>query len=237
MKIRVLTLFPQMMEGFFKSSIMKRAVEAGIVEYELIDFRQYATDRHRTCDDVPYGGGAGMVLKPEPLGKALDAIGALDRRVVFATPSGKKFTQDYARELSREDELVFICGHYEGLDQRIIDRYVDDEICIGDYVISSGEVATLVIIDAVFRLIDGVISPDSLSEESFTGPYLEYPQYTRPEVYEGMEVPEVLLSGHHANIALWRLKKRLEKTLSNRPELYDESFLDDKTKAKLKKIK
>ncbi|MBO4387860.1 MAG: tRNA (guanosine(37)-N1)-methyltransferase TrmD [Spirochaetales bacterium] len=237
MKIRVLTLFPQMMEGFFKSSIMKRAVEAGIVEYELIDFRQYATDRHRTCDDVPYGGGAGMVLKPEPLGKALDAIGALDRRVVFATPSGKKFTQDYARELSREDELVFICGHYEGLDQRIIDRYVDDEICIGDYVISSGEVATLVIIDAVFRLIDGVISPDSLSEESFTGPYLEYPQYTRPEVYEGMGVPEVLLSGHHANIALWRLKKRLEKTLSNRPELYDESFLDDKTKAKLKKIK
>lgn len=236
MKISVLTLFPQMLEGFFQNSIMKRAVQNGIINYELIDFRDFATDRHRTCDDVPYGGGAGMVIKPEPLGRALESVGASKKRVVFASPSGKKLTQAYAQELSKEEELVFICGHYEGIDQRIIDLYVDDEICIGDYVISSGEVATLVIIDSVFRLIDGVITKDSLEEESFTGPFLEYPQYTRPETYCGKAVPQILLSGHHANIALWRLKKRLEKTLSNRPELYDDSSIDEKTKKLLKKI-
>lgn len=230
MNIDVLTLFPEMLEGFFCSSIMKRAVQAGIISYDLVNFRKYAEDRHNTCDDVPYGGGAGMVLKPEPLGKALDEVNAKSKRVIYASPSGKKFTQEYARELSLEKDLVFICGHYEGLDQRIIDEYVDDEICIGDYVISSGEVATLVIVDAVYRLIGGVITDESLEEESFTGPFLEYPQYTRPEVFCGRHVPDVLISGHHEKIALWRLGKRLEKTLLNRPELYDEASLDVKTK-------
>lgn len=235
MNIDVLTLFPDILDGFFQSSIMKRAVESGKISYNLVDFRTFATDRHKTCDDVPYGGGAGMVIKPEPLGMALESVGARKKRVVFASPSGKRLDQDYARELSLEKDLVFICGHYEGIDQRIIDTYVDDEICIGDYVISSGEVATLVIIDAVYRLIDGVITRESLEEESFTGPFLEYPQYTRPESYCGKTVPDILLSGNHSKIALWRLRKRLEKTLSNRPELYDESSLDEQVRKLLKK--
>ena len=237
MNIDILTLFPEMVSGFFTNSIMARAVKAGIVSYNIVDWRQYAEDKHHKCDDSPFGGGAGMVIKPEPLFKALDRIDAMNKRVVYASPSGKRLTQDYARQLSREPELVFICGHYEGIDQRIIDRYVDDEICIGDYVISSGEVATLVIIDAVYRLIDGVITDSSLDEESFTGPLLEYPQYTRPETYCGMSVPDILLSGHHANIEKWRLQKRLEKTLSNRPELLENASLDEEAGKLLKELK
>ena len=237
MNIDILTLFPEMVSGFFTNSIMARAVKSGLVSYNIVDWRQYAEDKHHKCDDSPFGGGAGMVIKPEPLFKALDRIDAMNKRVVYASPSGKRLTQDYARQLSREPELVFICGHYEGIDQRIIDRYVDDEICIGDYVISSGEVATLVIIDAVYRLIDGVITDSSLEEESFTGPLLEYPQYTRPETYCGMSVPDILLSGHHANIEKWRLRKRLEKTLSNRPDLLENASLDDEAGKILKEIK
>lgn len=235
MNIDVLTLFPGMLEGFFTSSIMNRAVKSGIIRYNLVDFREFAADRHRTCDDVPYGGGAGMVIKPEPLGKALESVKAAEKRVVYASPSGKRFTQDYARQLSREKDLVFICGHYEGVDQRIIDMYVTDEICIGDYVISSGEVAALAIIDAVYRLIDGVIATESLDEESFTGPLLEYPQYTRPEVYCNRAVPDILLSGNHARIASWRLRKRLERTLLNRPELYETSSLGEESMKLLNK--
>jgi len=237
LNIDILTLFPEMVSGFFTNSIMARAVKSGLVSYNIVDWRQYAEDKHHKCDDSPFGGGAGMVIKPEPLFKALDRIDAMNKRVVYASPSGKRLTQDYARQLSREPELVFICGHYEGIDQRIIDRYVDDEICIGDYVISSGEVATLVIIDAVYRLIDGVITDSSLDEESFTGPLLEYPQYTRPETYCGMSVPDILLSGHHANIEKWRLRKRLEKTLSNRPDLLENASLDDEAGKILKEIK
>ena len=237
MNIDILTLFPEMVSGFFTNSIMARAVKAGLVSYNIVDWRQYAEDKHHKCDDSPFGGGAGMVIKPEPLFKALDRVDAMNKRVVYASPSGKRLTQDYARQLSREPGLVFICGHYEGIDQRIIDRYVDDEICIGDYVITSGEVATLVIIDAVYRLIDGVITDSSLEEESFTGPLLEYPQYTRPETYCGMSVPDILLSGHHANIEKWRLRKRLEKTLSNRPDLLEDASLDDESRRILEEIK
>lgn len=226
-----------MVSGFFTNSIMARAVKSGIVSYNIVDWRQFAEDRHHKCDDSPFGGGAGMVIKPEPLFKALDCLDAMNKRVVYASPSGKRFTQDYAKALSLEPDLVFICGHYEGIDQRIIDRYVDDEICIGDYVISSGEVAALVIIDAVYRLVDGVITNSSLEEESFTGPLLEYPQYTRPETYCGMSVPDILLSGHHANIEKWRLQKRLEKTLSNRPDLLENVSLDENTGKLLEKIK
>ncbi len=226
-----------MVSGFFTNSIMARAVKAGLVSYNIVDWRQYAEDKHHKCDDSPFGGGAGMVIKPEPLFKALDRIDAMEKRVIYASPSGRRLTQDYARQLSQEPNLVFICGHYEGIDQRIIDRYVDDEICIGDYVISSGEVATLVIIDAVYRLIDGVITDSSLEEESFTGPLLEYPQYTRPETYCGMSVPDILLSGHHANIEKWRLRKRLEKTLSNRPELLENASLGEEANRILKEIK
>ena len=237
MKIQIVTLFPEILEGFFENSIMKRAVQSGSVEYEFINFRSFATDKHQSCDDVPYGGGAGMVIKCDPLSKALDSINAKEKRVVYASPSGKRLSQAYAEELSKEDELVFICGHYEGIDQRVIDLYVDDEISIGDYVISSGEVSTLVIIDAVYRLIDGVISSDSLSEESFHGGLLEYPQYTRPETYCSKDVPDVLLSGHHAKIGQWRLQKRLEKTLLNRPDLLETASLDVNSRKILNALK
>lgn len=219
MKVRILTLFPEIIEGYFKSSIMAKTVEKGIVEYSVINIRDFALDRHKTCDDYPYGGGAGMILKPEPLAGALDSVNAREIRTVYPSPSGKVFSQSYAKELSGEKELIFICGRYEGIDQRIIDIYVNDEICIGDYVLSSGEIAALAIIDSVYRLLDGVINSSSLEEESFEGGILEYPQYTRPEVFNSLRVPEVLLTGHHENIRKWRLGKSLEKTSNYRPDL------------------
>lgn len=211
MKITVLTLFPEIIKGFFESSIMAKAVDRGLISYEIVDFRDYATDKHRTCDDAPYGGGAGMVLKPEPIAAALDQLDLKNSRVIYPSPSGILFDQAKARELSREDNLVILCGRYEGVDQRIIDAYIDDEISIGDYVISSGEVASLVLIDGVYRLLDGVINQESLEEESFEKGILEYPHYTRPVVFQEREVPEILLSGHHENIRKWRLRKGLEK--------------------------
>ena len=221
MKITVLSLFPEILRGFFESSIMARAVDRGVVSYENIDIRDYARDRHRTCDDAPYGGGAGMVLKPEPLAAALDAAGAERALTLYLSPSGRPFSQARARELARESDIVLICGRYEGIDQRIIDLYVDEEISIGDYVLSSGEIAALVVIDAVYRLLDGVIRPESLEEESFDGGFLEYPQYTRPEVFRGLRVPEILLSGHHRNITRWRAEQRVLKTRKFRPELLE----------------
>ena len=226
MHIDILTLFPDMVSSFFTSSIMARAVEKGIISYRIVNFRDYAEDRHRTCDDVPYGGGAGMVLKCEPIGRALEEVDARNRRVIFPTPSGRLFNQEYAQELSREEHLVFICGHYEGLDQRIIDTYVDDEISIGDYVLSSGETSSIVIIDAVYRLVEGVIASESLEDESFSNGLLEYPQYTRPERYCTKSVPDVLLSGHHERIATWRDFRMLEKTMLSRPEVLCRASLD-----------
>ncbi len=237
MNIDVVTLFPEMVQGFFSNSIMKRAVENGIITYNMIDFRNFATDKHHTCDDSPYGGGAGMVLKPEPLCKALESIKAKEKRVIYASPSGKRLTQTLSKELSEEENLVFICGHYEGIDQRVIDLYVDDEISIGDYVISSGEISSLVIIDSLYRLIDGVISSESLEEESFSDGLLEYPQYTRPSVFNGLEVPEVLLNGNHKAIKQWRLEKRLEKTISFRPELLEQKSLDLQSRKTLHELR
>jgi len=201
---------------------MKKAVERGLIEIEFVNIRDFALDKHKTCDDIPYGGGAGMVLKPEPLARALDSVGAGRKRTLYPTPSGRLFDQSTAREFAKEDELVFICGRYEGIDQRIIDEFVDDEVSIGDYVLSSGEIATLVIIDAVYRLREGVIKARSLEEESFSeGFLLEYPQYTRPEVFRDRAVPEVLLSGHHKNIAAWRREQSVEKTKRLRPDLLE----------------
>ncbi|WP_319561360.1 tRNA (guanosine(37)-N1)-methyltransferase TrmD [Marispirochaeta sp.] len=236
MKVSILTLFPEIMEGYFCSSIMAKAVDRGLFSYRLINFREFATDKHRTCDDAPYGGGAGMVLKPEPLAKALEFVGTGGKRVVFPSPSGRLFRQSMAEEFSREEELVIICGRYEGLDQRIIDSYVDDEVCVGDYVLSSGEVAAMVIIDAVYRLREGIISAESLEEESFSDGLLEYPHYTRPEIFDGEKVPEILLSGHHEKIHEWRTRQRLEKTLANRPELLKNRNLDDGEKRILKEL-
>jgi tRNA (guanine37-N1)-methyltransferase len=235
MKYTVLTLFPEITDAFFANSIMAKAITRGIIEYQAINIRDFAADKHKTCDDAPYGGGPGMLMLPEPLGLAINSalIGASQNRahngtdsatekkprVIYLSPSGRPFSQELARELVAEQELILICGRYEGIDQRIIDRYVDDEISIGDYVLSSGEAAALAVIDATYRLVDSVICADSLAEESFSGGLLEYPQFTRPEVYDRMKVPEVLLSGHHEQIRLWRLEKRIEKTLRQRPDL------------------
>ncbi|WP_319477035.1 tRNA (guanosine(37)-N1)-methyltransferase TrmD [Marispirochaeta aestuarii] len=237
MKVSILTLFPEILEGYFSSSIMAKAVDRGLFSYRLINFREFAFDRHRTCDDAPYGGGAGMVLKPEPVAKALDSVGIAGKRVIYPSPSGRLFRQSMAEEFSREEELVIICGRYEGLDQRIIDRYVDDEVCVGDYVLSSGEVAAMVITDAVYRLREGIISAESLEEESFSDGLLEYPHYTRPEVFEGDKVPEILLSGHHEKIREWRMRQRLAKTLRNRPDLLENRNLDDGEKRLLEELR
>ncbi len=219
MKFTVLTLFPEIPRAFFETSIMAKAVEKGIIAYDLVNIRDFAFDKHKTCDDKPYGGGAGQLLMAEPLGKALDSVKAYKKHVIYVTPSGKTFSQAKAQELSQKDEIVFICGRYEGIDQRIIDLYVDDEISIGDYVMSSGELAATVIVDSVYRLVKDVITPESLDEESYSGGLLEYPQYTHPAVYKDLAVPEVLLSGNHELIRKWRLKKRIQKTLANRPDL------------------
>ena len=235
MKYTVLTLFPEITDAFFANSIMAKAIKRGIIEYQAVNIRDFAHDKHKTCDDAPYGGGPGMLMLPEPLGLAInfaldgapqnaadngaDSATGKKPRVIYLSPSGRPFNQELARELAAEKELILLCGRYEGIDQRIIDRYVDDEISVGDYVLSSGEVAALAVIDATYRLVDSVICADSLDEESFSGGLLEYPQFTRPEVYDTMKVPEVLLSGHHEQIRLWRLEKRVEKTLRQRPDL------------------
>lgn len=230
MKYTVLTLFPEITDAFFAASIMAKAINRGIIEYRAINIRDFALDKHKTCDDAPYGGGPGMLMLPEPLGRALEAAGAVKGknprarqapgpRVIYLSPSGRPFNQTLAREFAAETELILLCGRYEGIDQRIADLYVDDEISIGDYVTSSGEAAALVIIDATYRLVDQVITAESLAEESFSDGLLEYPQYTRPEVYDTIKVPEILLSGHHENIRRWRLEKRVEKTLRLRPDL------------------
>lgn len=256
MKFHVLTLFPEIPRAFFENSIMAKAVTRGIIDYNLVNIRDFAYDTHKSCDDKPYGGVLGkrvpgMLMLPEPIAHALASLGVTPRgeesktglprkRVVYCTPSGKPFTQALAGELAAENELVFICGRYEGIDQRIIDLYVDDEVSIGDYVLSSGEVATTVVIDAVYRLIDGVISSESLEDESFSDGLLEYPQYTRPEIYRDRAVPEVLLSGHHEKIRRWRLRKRIEKTLAFRPDLIekarDSAFFSEEAESIIKEL-
>ena len=218
----VITLFPEMFKAVTGCGVTGRAVRNGLVSLQCWSPRDYAHDKYATVDGRTFGGGPGMLMMVEPLREAIaEARKAAGGRakVLYMSPQGRKLDQEGVIELSREQRLILVCGRYEGIDQRIIDSYVDDEICIGDYVISSGEIASLVIVDAVYRLYDGVISRESLEEESFSNGLLEYPQYTRPEVFRGMKVPEVLLSGHHKNIRDWRLMKSLEKTKMNRPDL------------------
>ncbi|MDR2702373.1 MAG: tRNA (guanosine(37)-N1)-methyltransferase TrmD [Spirochaetaceae bacterium] len=308
MKFTVLTLFPEITDAYFASSIMARALDRGIISYQAVNIRDFATDKHKTCDDAPYGGGPGMLMLAEPLSRALKMVSDTRRanlnipqeltqgnkdtkdikprnnsrifkilsfflcglrvfvrgigtmvpdtffggsggpqgrseggpdgasnsfgrmtgnrppHIIYLTPSGRPFTQRRAEELAAMEELVLVCGRYEGIDQRVIDAYVDEELSVGDYVLSSGEVAALAVIDTVYRLVDRVITPESLEEESFSGGLLEYPQYTRPETFDTMKVPEVLLSGHHENIRRWRLKKRIEKTRAFRPELLEQGL-------------
>ncbi len=225
-----------MIEPFFKSSIMRRAVEKGIITYKIVDFRTYSRRAYNKVDDAPYGGGSGMLLMPEPLEKAILDSRGTNTRIIYPSPSGPLFNQRKAEELSREEDLMFICGHYEGVDKRIIDTYVDDEISIGDYVLTSGETSSIVIIDALFRLIDGVISADSLTDESFTSQLLEYDQYTRPERYCNTSVPSVLLSGNHASICSWREENRIAKTMRSRPDMLSDASLSLRMRKKLIKV-
>lgn len=219
MQIDILTLFPNMFRGPFEESIIRRAIDRGIVQVRTINFRDFATDRHRTVDDYPYGGGPGMVLKPEPIFAAVESVRREESRIVLMTPQGRVFTQDVARELAALPHLVIICGHYEGVDERVREHLVTDEISIGDYVLTGGELPAMVVVDAVVRLLPGVLADPSSEDESFYHGLLEYPQYTRPPVFRGWAVPEVLLSGNHGAIARWRWQQSLIRTYQRRPDL------------------
>lgn len=221
MIFRIYTLFPDFFVSPSGSGLMGKAVEAGIVKFELIDIREYSEDKYRRCDDYPFGGGSGMVLMPSPLFRAIEANENGRGHIVYPSPSGACLNQSMVKELVTEDEISIICGHYEGIDRRVIDRFVDREISIGDYVISGGEYAALIIADAVARYIPGFMSNRmSLVEESFENNLLEYSQYTRPYDFEGMKVPDYLLSGDHKVIAATRHNERIEKTKAVRPDLY-----------------
>lgn len=220
MKIKIATLFPEMFDAL-KAGIMGRAQENGLIEIETAQIRDFSKDKHRKCDDEPFGGGAGMVMTPQPLH---DAIARLDPdrqyRRIYLSPRGRKLSQSVVLELASEDKLLFVCGNYEGIDQRIIDLDIDEELSIGDYVLTGGELAAMVAINAVARYVDGVLGCEqSTQEESFSDGLLEYPQYTRPRSFCGLDVPEVLLSGDHAKIAAWRRAKQLEITRAMRPDL------------------
>ena len=231
LKIHVLTLFPEFFESPFNASIIKRALDKGLIQIELINIRDFSRDKHKKVDDYPYGGGSGMVMKPEPIFEAVDyvekTIEGERRRIILMSPQGKAFNQSLARELATEKNLVFICGHYEGIDERV-KTLITDEISIGDYILTGGEIPALAIIDAVTRLVPGVLgSSQSLEEESFSDGLLEYPQYTRPEVYRGLKVPDVLLSGNHKEIELFRRREALIRTREKRPDLFKKLKLTD----------
>ncbi len=218
-RVVVLTLFPDVVRTYASTGVIGRAVERGLATIDAVDIRDYTTDKHRSADDVPFGGGAGMVMKPEPVASAVEAVGPVDRRV-FVTPSGRPFTQADAVAWSELDSLLLLCGRYEGVDERVVEAHFDDAVSIGDYVISGGELAALVIADATLRLVPGVLgNAESAEHESFSGGLLEHPHYTRPATWRGVEVPPVLLSGHHARIERWRREASLRRTAERRPDL------------------
>ncbi len=236
---KVITIFPQFFSPMLEFGVFAKAYKKGLIGFETLDLRDFTTDNYRSVDDEPYGGGSGMVFKPVPLGKAIKkAKSSKDTKVVYLTPSGKVFNSDIAKELASEDELVFICGRYEGIDQRIVDLYVDYEISIGDYVISGGEPAAMVVIDAIARHVEGVVKEtESVVKDSFYDDLLDYPHYTRPESYSGLKVPEVLLSGDHKRIELWREKMKLVETLTKRPDLLEKAKLSKMQRKLLTEIK
>ena len=240
MRIDVITAFPKILQEPLNESILKQACKRTGLQIHLQDLRTFATDKHRTVDDTPYGGGPGMVLKPEPLFAALETIfGSKQRtagaRVIFPTPQGKLFSQEMAQEFSEAGHLVFICGHYKAVDQRVIDYWVTDEVSIGDFVLSGGEIPALLMIDAVVRLLPGVLGDiESARSDSFQNHLLDCPYYTRPEEFRGLSVPEVLISGHHQKIEQWRREQRIERTRERRPDLYGK-YLEKIEKEKEKK--
>lgn len=225
MNFHVLTLFPQMILDGLNTSITGRAIENGLLSVNAVNIRDYANNKHMKVDDYPYGGGAGLVMQAEPVCMAYDALAesiGKKLRVVYMTPQGYTFTQQMAQEFAKEEDLVILCGHYEGIDERALEKIVTDYVSIGDYVLTGGELPAMVVIDAVSRLVPGVLhNGESAETESFENGLLEYPQYTRPEEFQGMKVPEVLLSGHHANVQAWRHEQSLMRTKKFRPDLYD----------------
>jgi len=240
-RIDVLTLFPEMFDGVFNSSILGKARERGIVSLQAVNFRQFSTDKHSTVDDYPYGGGGGMVLKPEPMFAAVESLVPADGprpRIILMCPQGETFTQQKAEQLSTEEHLIFVCGHYEGYDERIREHLVTDELSIGDYVLTGGELPAMVVIDSVVRLLPGVLGNEtSAVTDSFSTGLLEYPHYTRPAVFRDWEVPEVLLSGHHGRIEAWRREQSLLRTLKRRPDLLDQAELTDKERVWLQGVR
>lgn len=230
MKIDIITIFPEIVEALKSYSMIKRAIDKGLVSINAVNLRDFAYDKHKQVDDYTYGGGAGMVLKPEPLFRAVESLGSSQGpdEVIAMTPAGKPFDQKEAEALSRAEHLVFICGHYEGIDQRVLDHLATMELSIGDYVLTGGELPAMVVADAVIRLLPGVLgNQESLAMESFAGGILEHPQYTRPADYRGLKVPDVLLSGNHQEIKEWRREQALKKTRALRPELLDRNEPQD----------
>src|SRR4030042_1121262 len=241
MRIDVLTLFPQMFDGLLSCSIIGRARERGLIDIRLHDIRDYTHDKHHVVDDYPYGGGAGMVLKPEPIFEAVEAVkmelGLSSVPTISLTPQGRLFNQEIARELAAYQHFILICGHYEGVDERVAEHLASDEISIGDYVLSGGEVAAMAVMDSVIRLLPGVLGSEvSLEEDSHIGGLLEYPQYTRPPVYRGLATPSVLLSGDHGDIARWRRQQSMLRTAKRRPDLIEKGCLSPEDKSLLRKI-
>lgn len=234
MNFHILTLFPEMVLNGLNTSIIGRAVEKGIIDIKATNIRDFAQNKHNHVDDYPYGGGAGMVMQPEPVYKAYQSACDTmqgDIRVIYLTPQGRVFNQKMAEEFAKEDNLIFLCGHYEGIDERVLDKIVTDYVSIGDYVLTGGELPAMVMIDAISRKVPGVLNNEESSEiETFYDNLLEYPQYTRPEYFEGERVPEVLLSGHHGNIDKWRREKSLERTNDFRPDLLEKACLTAKDK-------
>jgi len=231
MNYHVMTLFPDMITNAMSESITGRALKAGYLALEAVNIRDFADNKHNRVDDYPYGGGAGMVMQAEPVYRCYEDImtrireqgGSAAAKVIYLTPQGKVFDQQMAKEYAKEEDLIFLCGHYEGIDERVLERIVTDYVSIGDYVLTGGELPALVMMDTISRLVPGVLNNDMSAEtESFSEGLLEYPQYTRPEVFEGKKVPDVLLSGHHANVEKWRLEKSIERTKKYRPDLYEE---------------
>lgn len=236
MKFDVLTLFPEMFMSL-KQSIIGKAEEKQLININLINIRDFSKDKHKKVDDTPYGGGAGMVMKADVVYDAYKSIQSEDAKVIYLSPQGKVLNQKKVEELSKEKHLILLCGHYEGIDQRVLDKIVDEEISIGDYVLTGGELPAMVLIDSVSRYIDGVLNKESISEESFSQGILEYPQYTRPEIFGDERVPEILISGHHENINKWRRCEALKNTYFKRPELLESVELSDEDLKCIKKIK
>ncbi len=239
MKFDILTLFPNMFASPFQESIVGRAVDKGLVQIRTINIRDFASDKHQVVDDTPYGGGQGMVMKVEPIARAIESVKSQDPTAwtIYLTPQGQPFNQSMAQDLSSRSHLILLCGRYEGIDERVRELFVNQEISIGDYVLTGGELAAMVLIEAISRLLPGVLGSDrSAQEDSFFQSLLEYPQYTRPSNFRGMEVPEVLLSGNHAAIERWRKREALRRTMDRRPDLLTKASLSSEDKKLLEEI-